>query len=167
MSSLGNTNPLREASLRETTARSGEAAPHAYIIHKKRQLCTTCSSLHEWSEIYAKTSLRSNWGHKSVTNLRPIRSRNDVLYNLPIEVITFEPQTVLFCHVCHDTESDHGGILRHLPPPPAKPLTSPPSWVGQGHGETPTELGRKAALGGARPPGLRPKDTKAATIDDL
>lgn len=86
--------------------------PHAYTIHRHSQLCR-CGALHEWSEVYSKTHLRSQLGHRYVTNLRPVRTPDEIMYNLPIEVIVREPTKVLFCHECFATAS-----LSHLPKPP-------------------------------------------------
>lgn len=133
--------------------------PHAYVIWKKSQRCLTCQALHEWSELYAKTNLRSNWGKKYVTNLRPIRDRLDVQYNLPIEIIVWEPATILFCHICHDIESESGGILRNLPLAPQVEIATPPSWAAKGEDEKPPLGGGARKTESTRP--------RPATIDEL
>lgn len=107
-----------------------DVVPHAYTIVKQSQHCKGCGTLHEWSELYAKTHLRSqlNAG-KYVTNLRPIRDPREIQYNLPIEVVIRPMQVVPFCHECYQNTS-----LSHLLPPPIaapSPRTGP-SWAGVG-----------------------------------
>lgn len=130
-----------------------DVIPHAYTIVKQSQHCKGCGTLHEWSELYAKSHLRSqlNAG-KYVTNLRPIRDPREIQYNLPIEVAIRDMQIIPFCHECFK-----GVTLSHLLPPPlaAKEPRVGPSWTGVG----PATTTKPKA-----PPATR---TKTFTIDDL
>jgi hypothetical protein len=117
--------------------------PHRYVLHIHVQHCR-CGALHEHSELYAKTHLRSRQGHTYFSNLRPITRPEEIAFNLPIDVVKLEPKRILFCSECISSAS-----LAHLPPPPApEPQT---------------------IIGGGKPD-EKPKtkrDSKPFTIDDL
>ncbi len=88
-----------------------DVAPHTYVLHRRSQHCSNCGTLHEYSQCYAKTHLRSRTGAgKYVTNLRPLDSPQ---FNLPIEVMTAPAERVPFCCECFTAIS-----LAHLPLPP-------------------------------------------------
>lgn len=88
-----------------------DVLPHSYVVRKLAQHCKNCGSLHEYSELYSKTHLRSQWGHKYVTNLRRLHTPPE--YNLRVEILETATEEVAFCHECFATVS-----LRHLPPIP-------------------------------------------------
>lgn len=92
-----------------------DVLPHAYVIRVRQQLCKCCGALSQFSELYAKTHLRSQLGvGKYITNLRPLMPEGP-LYDLPIEREFFPPTETPFCHNCHEP-SLHD--LPQLPPQP-------------------------------------------------
>lgn len=92
-----------------------DVLPHAYVIRVRQQRCKCCNALSQFSELYAKTHLRSQLGlGKYITNLRPLMPEGP-LYDLPIERELFPVTEIPFCHNCnHPT-------LHDLPPLPQPP----------------------------------------------
>jgi len=109
--------------------------PHRYVVHVRRQICTHCQSMHEYSELYAKTHMRSQWGHKYVTNLRPL---DQPKYDLPIEVVNLEIQKVPLCHECVSQT-----MLSHLPTPPVP--DAPPLRLATTAGGATTKSGKNTS----------------------
>lgn len=88
--------------------------PHRYVLHVHSQHCR-CGALHEHSELYAKTHMRSTMGHKYISNLRPVHRPEEIAYNLPIDIVHIPPKRILICSECVSSTS-----LSHLPSPPAQ-----------------------------------------------
>lgn len=112
--------------------------PHAYVAIARRQRCTCCGKTNEWSELYAWTSMRPNWGQgPAVRNLRRLDWPK---YNLPIQQIPIKKvEEIPFCHSCYQPSlantpyikeppaNDPAKILRIPPKPdPAKPTVAKP-----------------------------------------
>lgn len=104
--------------------------PHSYVIRKYSQLCR-CGTLHEFCEIFAKTHIKPRlgaaMGKSYITNLRPVKGPEEMLYNLPVSVEIMAqhpsvPTRLLVCYECIAQDS-----LSHLPPAPAitEPVTAP------------------------------------------
>lgn len=89
-----------------------EAIPLAYVIVKKSQRCLCCSSIHEFSELYLKSHLGPRLGYgKKVLNLH--RLVESPKWNLPIEKLQQNLESLPFCHSCNSPS------LLDLPSPPS------------------------------------------------
>lgn len=89
--------------------------PHSYVVRLLAQHCQNCGTIHEFSELYAKTHMKAAFGTitgKTVTNLRRLGPEGPQ-YNLPIELLHTGVERLAFCHECHSTAT-----LEHLPPVP-------------------------------------------------
>lgn len=76
-----------------------DVLPHTYVAWKKSQFCRNCSSMHSFTELYAKTHLKSRFGQGApVTNLRRL---DEPRYNLPVERIEGKTEVIPFCHMCY------------------------------------------------------------------
>lgn len=137
-----------------------DIVPHSYVIHLHSQLCR-CGSLHEHSELYAKTHLRrtdgDHWGRKYVTNLRPIHKPEEVQYNLPIETIKLDVKRIPFCHECYGPAT-----LTHLPPPPAQDTRKPHETL-----STSTLLRNSPLHQDLEPKKTKPSKKQTFTLDDI
>lgn len=132
-----------------------DVIPSRYILHVHTQICR-CGALHEHSEFYAKTHLRSTMGQKYITNLRPIHHPEEIAYNLPIDVVKLEPKRIMFCSECIS-----GATLSHLPLPPALDTRRPGEELrASGLASKPTWMDKK-------PKPATTKPQSKFTVDDL
>src|SRR5262245_12639677 len=93
--------------------------PHLYLIMRRSQHCECCGATHTWSELYAQTFMRANWGYgKPIVNLRKLDSPPK--YNLPIELRSTPPVMIPFCHSCNEPTLSHANPPLLEPPPGAK-----------------------------------------------
>jgi hypothetical protein len=93
--------------------------PHLYLIMQRSQHCVCCGSTHTWSELYAQTFMRANWGYgKPITNLRKLDG--PPRYNLPIELRATPSVSIPFCHSCNEPTLAHANPPLAEPPPGAK-----------------------------------------------
>lgn len=95
-----------------------DAIPHTYVVQVDSFNCLNCRASHSSCEVFARTWLRGQWG-KPYSNLRPMKG--DIpRYNLPIEVIHRQPNTVPFCHECPSPMD----VVKNLPYPPPETKTT-------------------------------------------
>lgn len=100
--------------------------PHKYVAIARRQVCMCCGAKHEWSELYAWTSMRPQWGvGPAVRNLRHLDWPK---YRLPIEQVSVRrDEYIPFCHKCYQPSLDQTPFLKEPPPvDAAKVLRIPP-----------------------------------------
>jgi len=94
-------------------------APHLYVIMQRSQRCTCCGHTHSWSELYAQTFMRANWGYgKPIVNLRKLEGPPK--YNLPIELRSTPTVSIPFCHACNEPTLAHANPPLPEPPPSAR-----------------------------------------------
>lgn len=91
-----------------------DIAPHAYVVMVHQTRCLNCHTTGTLCATYARTNLKSQWGHKYITNLRPLKG--PPRYNLPIEIRNAPIETIPFCSSCPDPAA----IVRGLPYPPVE-----------------------------------------------
>lgn len=99
-------------------APQGDVAPHSYVIQLEATVCVGCNTRKTHCSLFSKTHLKARWDRKYVTNLRPLRGPQDVMWNVPIEPLMRPDVIVPFCEECFDRVS-----LAHLQSPPAPATT--------------------------------------------
>lgn len=92
-----------------TLGKPHEILPRRYRIIKSTVHCKSCGTNHETSQVFAYNELFSRMGQRIIMHLTPV---DEILYNLPVELVNAPVKIVPVCHECIGTAS-----FAHLPDP--------------------------------------------------
>lgn len=96
-------------------APQSDPAPEAYVLWRTSTHCRNCNTFSEHSDLYVQYRMRSHWGFRTGSNLRPLVGNPQ--YDLPVHVRQRPHANVPFCHICVRELS-----LSHLPSPPSEDI---------------------------------------------